>query len=227
MSTTTEPATAFDATETPSSDRRAGSSALRTPSSLDTAPVAVQPSVLGDPGPLGLAAFALTTLLLSLANADILPAAGATALSMALFYGGLTQVAAGLWEFARGNTFGATAFTSYGAFWLSFWWLQTTPEVAAAAGKAGVGAYLLAWTLLTAVLTLAALKTNRATLTVFVLLTLTFLALTLGDLTGTEALTRVGGWLGLATAAAALYTSCAGVTNTTWKRDVLPVGPLA
>lgn len=182
---------------------------------------------IADPGPLGLAAFAVTTLLLSLANAGILPEAGATAVSMALFFGGLTQAAAGLWEFARGNTFGATAFTAYGAFWLSFWWLQTNPDVAERAGSAGVGAYLLGWTLFTALMTVAAAKTNGATLAVFVLLTITFAALTIGDLAGAEAATRLGGWLGLATGLTALYTSWAGVTNATWKRDVLPVWPRA
>src|SRR4030088_464396 len=80
-----------------------------------------------DPAPLGLGAFAVTTALLSLANTGILPGEGATAVAMALFFGGLAQAAAGMWEFARGNTFGATAFTAFGAFWLSFWWLQTTP----------------------------------------------------------------------------------------------------
>jgi succinate-acetate transporter protein len=203
------------------------------PATASTAPVAAAPAPLptgrvevADPGPLGLAAFALTTLLLSLANAGVLPEAGATAVSMALFFGGLTQAAAGLWEFARGNTFGATAFTAYGAFWLSFWWLQTNPDVAERAGSAGVGAYLLAWTLFTALLTVAAAKTNGATLAVFVLLTITFAALAIGDLAGAETATRFGGWLGLATGLTALYTSWAGVTNATWKRDVLPVWPL-
>ena len=180
------------------------------------------PSV-ADPGPLGLAAFALTTLLLSLANASLVPEAGAAAITMALFYGGAAQLAAGLWEFARGNVFGATAFTSYGAFWLTYWWLQVTPDVAAHAGSVGVGVYLLCWTLLTACLTIAAVKTDTATLIVFVLLTLTFAALAAGDLAGASALRQVGGWLGLATAAVALYRSTAGVVNTTWGRTVLPV----
>ncbi|QNE35050.1 acetate uptake transporter [Leifsonia shinshuensis] len=180
---------------------------------------------VADPGPLGLAAFALTTMLLSLANAGLVGEAGATAVAMALFYGGLTQFAAGLWEFARGNTFGATAFTSYGAFWLSFWWLRTAPGLAEEAGSLGVGFFLLAWTIFTALMTVAAAKTNGATLAVFVLLTLTFVALTIGDLAGATGATRVGGCLGLATAAVALYTSWAGVTNATWKRQVLPVWP--
>ncbi|MEY9853728.1 succinate-acetate transporter protein [Leifsonia sp. EB41] len=182
---------------------------------------------VADPGPLGLAAFALTTMLLSLANAGLVGEAGATAVAMALFYGGLTQFAAGLWEFARGNTFGATAFTSYGAFWLAFWWLRTAPGLAEDAGSVGVGFFLLAWTIFTALMTVAAAKTNGATLTVFVLLTLTFVALSIGDLAGAPGATQTGGWLGLATAAVALYTSWAGVTNATWKRDVLPVWPRA
>jgi succinate-acetate transporter protein len=147
--------------------------------------------------------------------------------SKALFCGGLAQFAAGMWEFARGNTFGATAFTAYGVFWLSYWWLQVTPAVAEQAGAAGVGTYLLCWGLFTALMTVAAATTNRATLVVFTLLTVTFLALAIGDFTGTQAVTRVGGWFGLATAAAALYTAWAGVTNATWKRQVLPVWPRA
>src|SRR5881398_1578340 len=76
-----------------------------------------------DPGPLGLAAFALTTFVLSFANAGLIPGAGAAVLGLALFYGGLGQIIAGIWEFANKNTFGGTAFCSYGAFWLAFWYL--------------------------------------------------------------------------------------------------------
>jgi succinate-acetate transporter protein len=180
---------------------------------------------IADPGPLGLTAFALTTLLLSLANAGILPEAGAIAVSMALFCGGLAQFVAGMWEFARGNTFGATAFTAYGAFWLSYWWLQVTPAVADEAGARGFGTYLLCWAVLTALMTIASAKTNGATLVVFTLLTVTLLCLALGDLTGAEVVTRIGGWFGLATGVGALYTAWAGVTNATWNRPVLPVWP--
>jgi succinate-acetate transporter protein len=178
-----------------------------------------------DPGALGLAGFALTTFLLSLANAGIIPAAGAAVLGVALFYGGIAQVAAGLWEFAKGNTFGATAFTSYGAFWLSFWWLLTNPAVEKAAGAAGVGAFLLAWTIFTAYMTIAAVKTNGAILAVFVALTLTFIALTIGAFSGIAGISKFGGWLGLLTAVLAWYASFAVVTNATWKRTVLPVWP--
>jgi succinate-acetate transporter protein len=146
-------------------------------------------------------------------------------LGLALFYGGLAQIAAGMWEFASGNTFGATAFTSFGAFWMSFWWLETNPAVAKEAGAAGVGAFLLAWTIFTLYMTIAAIKTNGVILAVFVVLTLTFLALTIGAFTGVEGISKLGGWLGLLTAALAWYGSFAVVLNSSWKRAVLPVWP--
>ncbi|MCI4659359.1 hypothetical protein E3O44_16065 [Cryobacterium algoricola] len=182
------------------------------------------PVKLADPGALGLGAFALTTFVLSLANTGWVPAAGASVLAVALFYGGLAQFAAGMWEFARGNTFAATAFTSFGAFWLSFWWLETNPAVAQQAGPSGVGTYLLAWAIFTAYMTIAAVKTNRVTLAVFALLTITFLALAIGAFTGLGGISQAGGWLGLATALAAWYGSAATVVNATWGRAVFPVG---
>jgi succinate-acetate transporter protein len=188
-------------------------------------PVVAERPVIADPAALGLGAFALTTFLLSLANSGLLPGAGAAVLGIALFYGGIAQVAAGLWEFAKGNTFGATAFVSYGAFWLSFWWLETNPAVAKEAGAAGVGAFLLAWTIFTLFMTVAAVKTNGALLAVFIVLTLTFAALTIGEFSGQVGITRLGGWLGLLTAALAWYSAFAVVINATWKRAVLPVWP--
>lgn len=178
-----------------------------------------------DPGALGLGAFALTTFVLSLANSGIVPTAGAAVLGIALFYGGIAQLAAGMWEFASGNTFGATAFTSYGAFWLAFWWLETNPAVAKEAGAAGVGSFLLAWTIFTVFMTVAALKTNGVILAVFVALSLTFLALTIGAFSGAAEISRIGGWLGLLTALFAWYGACAVVVNSTWKRAMLPVWP--
>lgn len=181
--------------------------------------------VIADPGPLGLGAFALTTFVLSLANSGLVSGAAAAVLGLAFFYGGIAQVAAGMWEFVKGNTFGATAFTSYGAFWLSFWWLVTHPEIEAAAGAAGVGSFLLAWTIFTAYMTVAAIKTNGVILSVFVALTITFVALTVGAFTDNAAIHQLGGWLGLVTAALAWYGSFAVVLNDTWKRHVLPVWP--
>jgi hypothetical protein len=198
-------------------------------SSIDlTAPaVAAAPPRPGiaDPTALGLGAFALTTFMLSLANSGLVVGAGAAVLGIALFYGGIAQLAAGAFDFAKGNTFGATAFTSYGAFWLSFWWLLTTPGIAKEAGPAGVGAFLLAWTIFSAFMTFAAKKTNGVIFTVFVVLTITFIFLTIGEFSGVATFHTIGGYLGIATAAFAWYGSFALVTNATWKRTVLPVWP--
>jgi uncharacterized protein len=183
---------------------------------------------IADPAPLGLAAFALTTFVLSAVNSNIIPQAlVGGALGLALAYGGLAQFAAGLWEFAKGNTFGATAFCSYGAFWISFWWLAE--HDLAGLGPDGhkvVGVYLLAWGIFTLYMTVAALKVNLAVLAVFVLLTITFFVLAIAwfDNVSTGWL-KLGGYLGILTALAAWYASFAGVTAFTWGRQVFPVGP--
>ena len=190
-------------------------------------PPASEPRIIADPAALGLGAFALTTFMLSLANSGIVAGAGAAVLAIALFYGGLAQLGAGMWEFVKGNTFGATAFTSYGAFWLAFWWLLTNPGVEKAAGARGVGAFLLAWTIFSALMTVASKKTNAVLFATFVAVTLTFVALTIGAFTGVVGITRLGGWLGLVAAGLAWYGSFAVVTNATWKRVVLPVWPSA
>ncbi|WP_417364917.1 acetate uptake transporter [Glutamicibacter arilaitensis] len=193
----------------------------------DTADIAALPEAskpgLADPAALGLGAFALTTFALSLSNAGIIPEAGAAVLAIALFYGGLVQLIAGVIEFVKGNVFGATAFTSYGAFWMAFWWLETNPEVAEAAGSAGLGAFLLGWTIFTIYMTIAALRTNGVLVAVFTVLTAAFICLTLGAFTGSTLIHELGGWLGLVTAFLAWYGSCAIVTNATWGRQVLPM----
>lgn len=181
-------------------------------------------SARADPGALGLGALALTTFVLSLANSGLIPGAGAAVVAVALFSGGLAQCAAGMWEFARGNTFAATAFTSYGAFWLSFWWLETNPVVTQQAGPAGVGAYLLAWAIFSGMMTVAAVKVNRVTLGILALLTLTFTALTLGAFTGIAGISMAGGWIGLAASVLAWYGAAAAVVNSTWARIVFPLG---
>lgn len=194
------------------------------------APPASAPAITGagiaDPGPLGLAAFALTTFVLSLANAGLVPGGGVAVLGLALFYGGAVQLLAGMWEFVKGNTFGATAFATYGAFWMAFWYLISSGG-AEKAGEAGVGVFLLGFGIFTLYMTVAALKTTGALLAVFAFLTLTFFALALGALTGAAGLSTLGGYLGLVTALLAWYTSFAGVLNSTYKRVVLPVFPRA
>ena len=186
---------------------------------------------VADPGPLGLAAFALTTFVLSCFNSGIVDRKGeAAVLGLALAYGGLAQLLAGMWEFRSGNTFGALAFTSFGAFWISFWYLVA---FAGPVSHGGVATFLLAWTIFTAYMTIAATRTSGAVLAVFVALTLTFLFLFLGEATtkasatGLSGLTKFGGWLGLLTAVLAWYASFAGVTNSTWKRTLLPTWPRA
>lgn len=193
-------------------------------SSLQETPLPRFSTTVADPAALGLAGFAMTTFVLSLANAGFIAGAGFSVLGLALFYGGIAQLLAGMWEFVKGNTFGALAFASYGAFWLSFWWLLTNPDAAKAAGPGGVGAYLLGWAIFTAYMTIAAIKTTRITLLVFAFLTLTFLFLSIGNFSSTADITHVGGYLGLITAALAWYGSAASVINSTWKRTILPVG---
>jgi succinate-acetate transporter protein len=183
---------------------------------------------IADPAPLGLAAFALTTFVLSFVNAGLVPASvEPVVFGLALAYGGAGQFAAGMWEFTKGNTFGATAFTSYGAFWISFWWLTAhldTYKIPAADAGKGVGLYLIAWGIFTAYMTVAASRVNGAVLTVFVLLTATFIILGIGEISGTTGISKVGGFVGIATALAAWYASFAGVTTFAFKRPIVPVG---
>lgn len=189
------------------------------------------PISFADPGPLGLAAFALTTFMLSAVNSGVIDARVEPAVfGVALFYGGIVQVLAGMWEFVKGNTFGAVAFSSYGAFWLSFWWLVTDLNFFSADAPVAkaVGLFLLGWTIFTVYMTVAAVRTSGALLAVFVVLSLTFLALTIGKFaTGGSATTwtHLGGWLGLITALGAWYVSFAGLLASTFKRPVLPVWP--
>ncbi|HTR75802.1 MAG TPA: acetate uptake transporter [Solirubrobacterales bacterium] len=182
-----------------------------------------------DPGPLGLAGFALTTFVLSMFNAGLVSKAGEpVVLGLALAYGGLAQFAAGMWEFRTANTFGAVAFTSYGAFWVSFWALVTffVPDIPAEHAAAAIGLYLVSWGIFTAYMLVASLRTTAAIALVFILLTITFFLLGIGNAGEHEGMIEVGGWFGLLTAAAAWYASFAAVTNSTFGRTVLPVMPL-
>jgi succinate-acetate transporter protein len=182
-----------------------------------------------DPGPLGLAGFAMTTFVLSMFNSNLVDAKGLpVVLGLALAYGGIVQLIAGVWEFRTGNTFGAVAFCSYGAFWISFWALNVfyAKDIGGNAGHA-VGVYLWAWAIFTAYMTVAALRVSGAVLLVFVLLTVTFILLAIGAVGDHASVTHWGGYLGLATAAAAWYASFAAVTNSTFGRVVLPVMPLS
>jgi len=187
------------------------------------------PTPLADPGPLGLAAFALTTFVLSMFNADFIGKGGEpVVLGLAVAYGGLAQLLAGMWEFRTGNTFGAVAFTSYGAFWLSYfalvqWFVKDIPK--ADAGDA-IGLYLLAWGFFTTYMFLASLRTTGAISLVFVLLAATFVILGIAEIGEHTNLTKIGGYVGIATAAAAWYASFAAVINHTFGRTLMPIVPL-
>ncbi|MFC1413029.1 acetate uptake transporter [Streptacidiphilus sp. N1-12] len=184
---------------------------------------------VADPAPLGLAAFAMTTVVLSCYNTGFLgPATEAVVLPLALFYGGLTQLLAGMWEFRRRNTFGATAFSSFGAFWLAYYLLakDVAPTLATAAdAHKAVGLFLLVWAIFTAYMTVASVRVSGAVLAVFTALTLTFVLLSIGEFATSDTATKIGGWLGLLTAAFAWYASFAGVVSSTFGRDVVPTMP--
>jgi uncharacterized protein len=193
-----------------------------------------------DPGPLGLAAFAGTTFMLSLINAGLvgthrLPGGGLLPMvaALALAYGGVAQFTAGLWEFRTGNTFGAVAFCSYGAFWISFYFIvQSVGQNAPTVVFSGLGLYLWMWGIFTAYMFIASLRTTGAVALVFLLLAITFIILGIGNssLAGTASATngtiKLGGYLGIATAICAWYASFAAVINSTFGRVVAPVVPL-
>jgi hypothetical protein len=201
---------------------------VREPDATQARPFTLVPAI-ADPGPLGLAAFALTTFVLSMFNADLIGKGGEpVVLGLALAYGGLAQLLAGMWEFRTGNTFGAVAFTSYGAFWLSFWAFNQfyAAEVPKADAGHAVGLFLIGWGIFTAYMFIPALRTTAAVATVFLLLAITFFLLGIGNAGAHPNIIKAGGWVGLATAAAAWYASFAVVTNSTFGRNVLPVRPL-
>jgi uncharacterized protein len=197
----------------------------------ETVPAATEPArPVADPAALGLGAFAMTTFVLSCFNAGLVsdPRLEAVVLPLALFYGGLTQLLAGMWEFYNGNTFGATAFSSYGAFWLAFaGYVQfVAPGLPLVSAHTATGLFLLAWTIFTVYMTVAALRVSGAVLLVFVLLDVTFVLLTWGAFADAASVAKIGGWFGILTALAAWYASFAVVTNVTWKRALLPTRPL-
>jgi succinate-acetate transporter protein len=189
---------------------------------------------VADPGPLGLAAFALTTFVLSMFIANLVdPANEPIVFGLAFAYGGFAQLLAGMWEFRTGNTFGAVAFTSYGGFWLSFAIFAAffADKLKGPNPHHAIGLYLLAWGLFTLYMFVASLRTTGAIAVVFALLAATYILLGIGEagLDGSAAsngLTKAGGYVGLATAAAAWYASFAAVTNSTFGRTVMPVKPL-
>jgi len=195
----------------------------------ESSPMRMLP-ITADPAPLGLAAFAATTFMLSMFNAGFMgKSLEPIVLGMALAYGGLAQLLAGMWEMRTGNTFGAVAFTSYGAFWISFWAFEqfyADKITSEASLMHAIGLYLITWGIFTAYMFIASLRVSAAVATVFLLLTATFLLLGIGNAGENESIVKLGGYVGIATALAAWYASFAAVANDTFKRIVLPVKDL-
>ena len=196
---------------------------------------------VANPAPLGLSAFALTTFVLSASNAGfIFPAVftgGTVVVGLALFYGGIVQLVAGIQEFRQGNTFGATAFCSYGGFWLAlgFTLLPGSGILAALVStktlSQGVGVFLLGWTIFTGLMLIATFRISGALIAVFALLFLTFLSLTIGWIAGVGTGTfttwvGIGGWLGIVTALVAWYAALAGILSSL-KFINLPTMPMS
>jgi len=194
---------------------------------------AAAPAV-ANPAPLGLSAFALTTFVLSSSNAGfLLPVGGGAAIvvGLALFYGGIVQLVAGVQEFRAGNTFGATAFCSYGGFWMALGFVLLPPSGIAAALVAtktlptALGVFLLGWTIFTLVMFLGTFRLSGALIAVFFFLLLTFLALTISFLGAGTGMLQLGGWLGIITALLAWYTALSGVLSATKAPFQLPTFP--
>ena len=188
-------------------------------------------NAIADPGPLGLAGFAMTTFVLSMVNAKLVPGTiAATFLTLALFYGGTAQMLAGMWEFKKNNTFGATAFTSYGAFWLSLASIVLLESLKiinfGADRNIAIGLFLVAWTIFTFYMWIGSFKTNNALVFIFTTLVITYVLLDLAEFKIISS-SVPGGIMGLVCAAGAWYTSAAGIINSTYGKVVLPVGPRA
>ncbi len=196
-----------------------------------TTPPVVPPVVtaskegIANPAPLGLCAFGTTTVLLNLHNAGFFEM-NSMILAMGIFYGGLAQVIAGIIEAKKNNTFGLTAFTSYGFFWLSLVALIVLPKMGwmTAPSDSGMVAYLIIWGVFTLLLFFGTLKLSRALQFVFATLTVLFFLLALGDYSGNGMIKHLAGYEGIVCGASAIYTGIAGLLNEMYGKTVLPVG---
>ena len=192
---------------------------------------AVQPTppgpVIADPAPLGLAAFALTTFLLSAVNAGWAnTSTGSDWLGYAFAYGGLCQLLAGMWEFRNRNVFGATAFSTYGGFWmgLGLWALLVAPKAVGNTAGHDIAWILLAFAVFNTYMLICSTAVNMAVFAVFLTLEITEIILFIGNFAGSSGTVKLGGYIGLVTALVAWYTSAAGVMNGLRGRAVFPVG---
>ena len=180
---------------------------------------------LANPAPLGLMGFGMTTVLLNLHNAGFF-ALGSMILAMGIFFGGITQIIAGIMEFKKGNTFGTTAFTSYGAFWLTLVALIVLPKLgyAEAPGNVAMGAYLAMWGIFTLFMYVGTLKKSKALQFVFLSLTILFFLLAVADITGVAWIKTLAGYEGIVCGGSAIYLAMAEVLKESFRKEVLPIG---
>ncbi len=184
-------------------------------------------TLLGNPAPLGLMGFGITTVLLNFANAGYY-STDSVILAMGIFYGGMAQIIAGIMEFRKGNTFGMTAFLSYGLFWESFAFLLILPNFglgAFAFSDASLQAYLVMWGVFTLLMFIGTLKLNGALMAVFGTLFILFFLLAAG--VGNSNITTFAGYEGIICGLTAMYAAIAQVLNEVYGRSVLPVFPRA
>lgn len=180
-------------------------------------------SKTANPGPLGLLGFGMTTILLNLHNAQIIPLS-AIILAMGVFLGGTAQIIAGIMEFKKNNTFGATAFTAYGLFWWSLVAIWINPFLGiTGADETSMGFYLLLWCIFTSFMFVGTLKHNRATQVVFFTLAVLFLMLSIADFTSSYGVKVAAGWVGILCGASAMYNSLAQIVNNEFGKKVLPL----
>ncbi|HXD76854.1 MAG TPA: acetate uptake transporter [Puia sp.] len=180
---------------------------------------------IANPAPLGLCAFGTTTVLLNLHNAGFFDM-NSMILAMGIFYGGVAQVIAGIIESKKNNSFGLTAFTSYGLFWLSLVALVVMPKLGwvAAPSAGGMTAYLVIWGLFTLLLFFGTLKLSRALQFVFATLTILFFLLAVGENSQNQGFRHFTGYEGIVCGASAIYTGVAGLLNEMFGKTVLPIG---
>jgi succinate-acetate transporter protein len=180
-----------------------------------------------NPGPLGLFGFGMTTVLLNLHNAGIFEM-NSMILAMGIFYGGIAQLIAGVLEYKKNNTFGMTAFISYGSFWLTLVALIVMPKLGwiPAASEGAMVAYLIMWGIFTGLLFIGTLRISKALQFIFATLTILFFLLAAGDATGNATLKTFTGYEGILCGASAIYTGAAILLNEVYGKIILPVGTL-
>lgn len=175
-----------------------------------------------NPGPLGLLGFGLTTILLNLHNAGLIPLS-MVIIAMGFAMGGVAQIIAGIFELKQGNTFGGTAFTAYGFFWISLVAIWYFPKPGFEADKVSMGYYLLVWGLFTSFMFIGTLKHSKTTQVIFSSLAVLFFMLALGDFTQIEMITTLAGYVGIFCGLSAFYGAVAQVVNNEFNKTVFPL----